>query len=902
MNELVLRCWGKTVASSSTFHPAFYHMLDAGNVARQFLGADASSRWRAVLNRALNTNDEALAAWLPYVVALHDIGKISAAFQMENGVQAIRLRSEGFSLAENRLPHQTISEVHASITFAPLAGQVSQWAKVVQQSLGGHHGRFIHPDALRDARQDLKGEPAEWAQFRQVADEALRETLLHKSVSDIAEPANLSVAIMAITGFTILCDWLSSDRRFFDPEKNTGWPEYQEQSRNRARDAADHSGFLTPTLSSAPISVTSLFSDLTSIRPLQAAIDEIPGSLLTSSSLTIIEAPTGEGKTEAALALAHRIAAISGTDELYYALPTMATSNQMFGRLREHIHRNLGLSGSVKLVHGQAHLLEDELKKETPLALAEPLRGGSDDESLELGEWFNSKKRALLAPFGVGTIDQAELAVLNVRHVPLRMMGLAGKVVIVDEVHAYDTYMTTIVKQLLTWCAALGTSVILLSATLPIARRKELVEAYHPGIDWSLLQEQAYPSLLLVGDGAPHQAVPEVWQPDRAIHLHNLHFADDEAEEKARWLLNAVADGGCACWITNTVPRAQNIFRNLQRLSPGNIDLMLLHSQFPLDARQKREGDLKDKYGPAGNRSRHGIVVGTQVLEQSLDLDFDVMVSDLAPVDLLLQRSGRLHRHERGRPSVHAEACLYVNWQRDPDGRLKPGTDRKVYAEFTMRQTLRMLAGRTVISLPHDYRELVEGVYGAAEPPPGDPDCEAWAELDAEAARSTGEAKIRLLPGPLAGSSFARLAAVNLKFVEDENRADWIVAQTRLGGESLEIIPLERDGDLGWVAGEGVRFRVSRELPTDTQRRLLKHGLRISRPQAIRAIVQNCERQPVPAFTKSRLLKHHYPLWLKNGGSEIMLAGTPVKFSMNPDLGLEITSGHRKEGGQSDEI
>jgi CRISPR-associated endonuclease/helicase Cas3 len=899
VNEPVLRCWGKTVTSSAVFHPAFYHMLDAGNVARQFLGADASSRWRAVLVRALNTSDDELAKWLPYIVALHDIGKISAGFQMENDVQAARLRREGFSLAGKRLPHQTVSEVYASMAFAPPAGQVSRWAKAVQQSLGGHHGRFIHPDDLRDACQALTGEPAEWAKLRQATDAALREALLDGGVNDHTDPANLSVAIMAITGFAILCDWLSSDRRFFDPEKNAGWPEYQKQSMDRARDAAEQSGFLTPALSPVPTGVASLFHDLPGIRPLQAAIDQIPGSLLAASSLTIIEAPTGEGKTEAALALAHRIATISGTDELYYALPTMATSNQMFGRLSTHIQTRLGLSGSIKLVHGQAFLVEDELRKETPLALVEPLRGGPHDEAVAVGEWFNSKKRALLAPFGVGTVDQAELAVLNVRHVPLRMIGLAGKVVIIDEVHAYDTYMTTIIKQLLIWCAALGTSVILLSATLPIARRKELVEAYYPAVDWSLLREEAYPSLLLVGGRGSHQAVPEVWQPDRTIRLHDLHFGEDEAKEKAGWLVNAVANGGCACWITNTVPRAQDIFRQLKQLSPGGIDLMLLHSQFPLDARQKLEGDLTRKYGPGGGRARPGIVVGTQVLEQSLDLDFDVMVSDLVPVDLLLQRSGRLHRHTRERPPAHAEARLYVNWQSTPDGRLKPGTDLKVYAEFTMRQTLRMLAGRTVISLPRDYRALVEGVYGATEPPPGDPDCEAWAGLKAEEDVADGEAKMRLLPGPSAGSSFARLAAVSMKFEEDENRSDWVVAQTRLAGESLEIIPLERDGNLAWVAGESARFSVRRELPADTQRRLLMHGLRISRPQAIRAIMQDSERQPVPAFTNSRLLRHHFPLWLKNGRVEMALAGKRVFFAMDPHLGLVIRN--MKEGEQSDE-
>jgi CRISPR-associated endonuclease/helicase Cas3 len=178
----------------------------------------------------------------------------------------------------------------------------------------------------------------------------------------------------------------------------------------------------------------------------------------------------------------------------------------------------------------------------------------------------------LLAPFGVGTIDQAELATLNVKHVPLRMMGLAGKVLIVDEVHAYDVYMTTIIEQLLRWLSAMGTSVILLSATLPKERREKLVKAYCGDDVAESDQGNAYPSLWVVNStGASFHDTPPAQQPNRQITLHSniLHFGDEHADEKARWLLNAVADGGCACWMVNTVARAQN---------PSHLNLLIPRS------------------------------------------------------------------------------------------------------------------------------------------------------------------------------------------------------------------------------------------------------------------------------------------------------------------------------------
>ena len=442
--------------------------------------------------------------------------------------------------------------------------------------------------------------------------------------------------------------------------------------------------------------------------------------------LVIIEAPTGEGKTEASLALAHALRKQTEGDDFYYALPTMATSNQMFGRLQKHLQARLGVDTQIKLVHGQSFLIEDELR-------IEPLSNGGAREQGEPRaaalQWFSGKKRALLAPFGVGTIDQAELAALNARHAALRMFGLAGKVVIVDEVHAYDTYMTTIIEQLLRWLAALNTSVILLSATLPLSRRAQLAQAYGVELDAISGSSDAYPSLLVLSRNGIHHASPKAWQTIAQIALDTLFLDDEQVDEKARWLLDTIREGGCACWMTNTVKRAQRLFARLQELAPAHVDLTLLHSQYPLEERQKWETEITGKYGPNGRRPEQGIVVGTQVLEQSLDLDFDVMVSDLAPIDLLLAARRQAASTQPCRPDAHQAPRLWINLHHDEQPMIPPKADCAIYTEYILRQSWATLAGRNESTCRSDYRPLIEAVYDAPEPPKDSPLRAAWDKL-----------------------------------------------------------------------------------------------------------------------------------------------------------------------------
>ncbi|MBU1661324.1 MAG: CRISPR-associated helicase Cas3', partial [Chloroflexi bacterium] len=579
MTSKLLRLWGKTERNNpdpEAFHPALFHMLDVGNVARELLSEKASPRWRKVMADVLGADADTLADWLPWLVALHDVGKISAAFQQANDTQRKRLEKEGFTFG-NRQWNNTPYHALISSVFVDNEEDKMNLPDSLRQgwkdALAGHHGEFSGREARKDARYLLRAEPPEWTVLRYKVVDTIKGALLRLPPNSWPSPANLSASVMALTGFIILCDWIGSDEKFFQPAPNNTWQEYGIKSVARAAKAVEAAGFFQPAMSIAPTEFAALFSSLVP-RPLQLAIDTIPDNILTVPCLAIIEAPTGEGKTEAALAIAHRLAQANGSDELYYALPTTATSNQMFARLRKHVEERLGLSSRVGLIHGQAFLLDDNF-------LVTPLQNGRERNSSP--DWFGSDKRkSLLMPFGVGTIDQAELAALNVRFTVLRLIGLAGKVVILDEVHAYDTYMTTIIERLLNWLSALGTSVILLSATLPTSRRESLIRAYGAGNSNIDDNPKAYPKLCVVSRAGIHVTSPLASQPDRKINIGTLQLDDDESENKARLLLDNLSDGGYICWISNTVDRAQKIFEQVDRLATPDVERMLLHARFPL--------------------------------------------------------------------------------------------------------------------------------------------------------------------------------------------------------------------------------------------------------------------------------------------------------------------------------
>lgn len=866
IDDRLRKLWGKT-SKDGGWHPALYHMIDVGHVAQFLLSPSASPRWRTVLGHVLNTDPERLHQWLPYLIALHDIGKLSPPFQAKNKGQRHRLKGDGFDFGRmtdemtRTLHHTTVGRLLLKPWAEAQFNRPLQYAFL--EMVSGHHGAYQTIKQTKD-RWPLVQEPDEWEQLRGRAMDTVREQFLTNPPDPYPEPENVSAAIVALNGFTILCDWLGSDGSYFKPHPHTQLATYITHSRKQAQARVEAADFFHAVHSDKPTSFRALFPSFTTLRPVQAAVDHIPDTVLSEPTLTIIEAPTGEGKTEAAWALAHRIGRLRQTDELYIALPTTATSNAMFTRTKAHLTERLNLPKAIKLIHGQDFLIEDQLT-------IDPMDNGDDDGNGEPHPaltWFTSKKTALLAPFGVGTIDQAELSTLNVKHNALRMIGLAGKVVILDEVHAYDTYMTTIIKRMLMWLSTMGSSVILLSATLPLKRRRELLAAWTEDVPDETNRE-AYPALMTVGR-TTHHIHTEPLQSERTITLNvaPLHFTDDQAKEKAAWLFEQVKAGGCACWITNLVDQAQQIYREVAKLIEQENDplfaLDLLHARFPLNQRHEIEQMIMGRYtkpSEAKKRPKRGIVIGTQVLEQSLDLDFDVMVSDLAPIDLLLQRAGRLHRHQKrkNRAKNHPDPHFYVNAIVDNDT-LQFGND-KFYGEYILALTWREIArvcaadnADSVINLPADYRPLIEAVYD--EQSEDKEFAESYTAHIKKQAHLEKEAKDKLMGKPNRRRPFTRTAKLTFN---DEEGISWVNASTRyIEQESITVIPLIPIDDETAQLPDGTMITLTRKANKDDQLCCLRHQVRLSRRDAVNGI----KMREKPAVFQSNHLKHAYPLFL----------------------------------------
>ena len=876
--DRLLLLWGKTTQDVDVYHPALFHMLDVAHIAQQLLSNRTTPRWRNVLGQTLSCDPDSLQEWLPWFIALHDIGKISVSFQAQNQTQRQRLETEGFDFGRYSFEHK---DLHHTIVGSMVLQEWAKtmlpraWRTVFLDMISGHHGTYQQADTFQRQLFETVHEAGEWHLLRMQAISVLQSCLLLNKPSSWPEPKNISAAIVTLNGFSILCDWLGSDGNYFIPQPYTSILEYLPISRQNAQQRVADAGFFMPVSSAAPLSFMDLFS--WPPRPLQAAIDNMPESILSKPTLTIIEAPTGEGKTEAALTLAHRIAHIQGTDEMYIALPTTATSNAMYKRLQAHLYEHLALPlDIVQLVHGQSFLVKDDLNI-TPLVN----QNFSTHPALT---WFEPKKKALLAPFGVGTVDQVELSALNVRHNALRLIGLAGKVVILDEVHAYDTYMTEIILRTLQWLAALGSSVVLLSATLPIRKRQQLIDAYTRG-QVSIEKTDAYPYLLTVNDTDAYATNPPAQVKNKRIALHTLTmFEEKDWDGKAKWLLQQVEHGGCICWMTNTVERSQRLYQSLLVQAPEDVDCILLHARFPLSDRQAIEEQILAKYGKsAAARPEKGIAIGTQVLEQSLDIDFDLLVSDLAPIDLLLQRIGRLHRHNRpNRPLAHATPMVYIHYVLDEKGYLRIGADR-FYTPYILHQSLQVIeeraSGLGYLDLPSDYRLFIEAVYDET-PPDSDSNLYAeWQERQKEEVKLSDEAKLRMTGAPDPRRQFWKRA--DITFREDEESADWMVAQTRYQErESISVIPLEKLDDTHCsLLDKGNIIALDQPASRQIQLDLLQHSVRLNRPEIVFAL-KNAER-PV-LFTESVLLKRCYPVWLENGAA---LFGN-FRIQLNPQLGI----------------
>lgn len=745
--------WGKAQKKEldnkgDPYHLLPFHSLDVAAVGWYLL--DPEQDLCRSLAQELDVSPAWLRSWFCFCLALHDLGKFSRAFQglapdlSADLVKAVpnvsyfeRHDSLGFALWNELLDQKWLDAIEEKIKPSYL----SVWLEIVT----GHHGMPPKTD-VSIKNYFLPEDQVAAYDFVMAAHKLF---LADVSLTPL-ETKKLNKAAKALSwqlaGLTVLCDWTGSNQFFFKYDKS------QTQSIadywNKAKEAAKNAVKEMP-LSGSKVepyqSVQDLFPFISEPTPLQSYASLV--QLLKAPQILILEDVTGAGKTEAALILVQRLMSLGLAKGVYIALPTMATSGGMYDRMAKSYRRlySKDSTPSLVLAHGASRYVE---------AFVETIRLIDQEEDKQYKDemtasaycsaWVaDSRKKCLFADVGVGTLDQALLSVLPARHQSLRLLGLKDKILLVDEVHAYDEYMQTLLKALLEAHARQGGSVILLSATIPTNMRKSLLEAYHRG----LTTEYAKPKLEHTGfplvthfpvqnpESEFEKEIGTREQVKRDVYVQRL----GDLEQVYDLIEKSVLAGKCVCWIRNTVGNAKTAYSELEARNIGSQDKRLLfHSRFAMIDRQGIEDRCKGIFGKGelgeGQDRRTGqILVATQVVEQSLDLDFDVLISDIAPIDLMIQRAGRLHRHCRdahGNLMEESEASLQLSrMERSkpymyvvcPDAIDNPKATwlkpllpdvQYVYADLgKLWLSARVLFSNSFFSMPKDARYLINSIY-----------------------------------------------------------------------------------------------------------------------------------------------------------------------------------------------
>lgn len=734
--------WGKAASDdgNAECHLLPYHSLDVAAVGWHLLTPEKELTQQ--LAARLELEPDILRKLLVFWLGIHDLGKFSRAFQgLFQPSRAALVPTMNAPAYTER--HDRLGAVLWQANWIEwLRGDTLQWphgrlASKQRRQLGktltmlstpffGHHGKpvdsgqcrvepfFIHDESGNDveaARQFI----ADWGKV--VSPVWLVEQLTSPEWRNTLQALSWTIA-----GWATLSDWLGSSREYFTYcQEQMPLAEYWTLALKRAEAVLKGAGFARPPKALPYTGMASWFdSPQITPTPLQKAIEEL--ALSDGPQLCILEDVTGAGKTEAACILTQRLLAAGHGEGLYFALPTMATSNAMYSRMGN-LHRHFFTADSAPtlvLSHG-ARDLNDEFMGSVEDAQPEDSEYAAIDmtASSRCNRWLaDSRKKALLADVGVGTIDQALMALLPFRHQSLRLYGLARKVLVVDEVHAYDHYMQGLLGQLLIHHARQGGSAILLTATLPLRMRDELLHAWQAGLGVEPQVSQQYDFPLLTHTGSHGVTETALATRPEVARFVDIGWLTDE-EQGVDAILEAVSRGECVAWVRNTVDDAIRAFEAVAQRHPDSTRCLLFHSRFAMCDRQRIEADVIQRLGKHStpDTRRGQVLISTQVFQESLDCDVDLMISDIAPIDLLIQRAGRLQRHARGLRRAPLLQILAPEWADSPDAqwlqRILPGTQAVYRDTSLMWLTQRVLREAGALRMPDDARHLLESVYGA---------------------------------------------------------------------------------------------------------------------------------------------------------------------------------------------
>ncbi len=811
----ILSYWGKAkpVETGPDFHPLAFHSLDVAAVAWAYL--DQTPRMLGWFAAAFGLAPDETKRVLSFLIAIHDLGKFADNFQWKCPEVAQRLGSTS-EAARSSAHHDEVALMlwrEKQQDFLELLGKYCpdlrpQRIEELLTASFGHHGQ---PPSDRGNLSD--------AMFMRSQQSALEftvlcaELLLAKGCSFAVSSAKNKQITWSLAGLTMLCDWIGSNTDWFRYQPASEFPNvdsYWQYAVDCAACAVDRSGVVSQSVRAFG-GAHQLLGSLASraLRPAQKQAEVQP--LDTGPQLLVLEDATGSGKTEAALILCARLMAMGSADGFYFALPTQATADQMFSRVAILMRAMFEEPNLVSYV--LSHSARDQhpwfqAMREKKLA-PDAILGEADTASFTVSAWLaRGSKRSLLAQLGAGTVDQCLLAVLRTPHQAMRLFGLQRKVLIVDEVHSYDAYMTETLATLLRAHAALGGSAILLSATLSARTRDELISAFSSGVasedrEIRLPAPAPYPLLTHLRADQTPDLRPLGTSPlsCRRIAVDYVCDLSDVRQRIEQWL----ARGKAVVWVRNTVADAVEAYEYFRERMGERCTLF--HSRYALVDRLRIQSRVLDDLGRRSNAITRScrLIIATQVLSQSLDLDADEMISDHAPIDELLQRQGRLRRHVRdaGGGTIDSESTAD-----DARGDVRlvvfgPRIDRPPesnwYRRFSRgaayvyhdhgRLWLAAHAIAEGMDLPIDFRRLVDRVY------------DSDADIPASLQRSSDQAD-----GAKTGHQQTAASAVigfRQGYVSTGDWSDQERIGTRLG-DSIEAVLAKIDGQtvVPWAKGD----------------------------------------------------------------------------------------------------
>ncbi|WP_448533796.1 CRISPR-associated helicase Cas3' [Parathermosynechococcus lividus] len=849
------------------YHPVICHLADTAAVAMEIVRTCLSPLARQRLANGFGLpDDESLVRFCGFMAGSHDLGKVSPAFQFQVSEVGKLLAGETLYDCWSSLPRERQkpqNAPHGTVTAATLPDflvdigvgrdlsehHAKRLARKLGTIVGGHHGFFPAQKEIDALDSAIAGtdERSVWRQHSLSIFHQL-QSFVHLSTEDLPSQCD-NAAAMILAGLTTVSDWIASNADSFPYANDEPFATYQVGLAEKAKQALKAQGW-HHLGTATPLAFSELFSFPP--RPLQEMAIQFADTL-TPPCLVMVEASMGEGKTEVALYLADYLQHQTQAGGFYIGLPTQATSNAMFERVRAFLQKrypdevvNLTLSHSAAALKGEY--------QETVCRLDQVY--DEEGRGVFASEWHTARKRTLLSPYGVGTLDQGLMGVVRSRHQFVRLFGLAGRTIILDEIHAYDLYTSTLLERFLEWAAVLGSPVIALSATLPATTRQRLLTAYATGCNQPVppLPEAPYPRITAFSNGtAVAQTFAASDHVRRALAIRWV--SDDEWPAELHQVLSH--EGGCVAVICSTVNRAQAVYQRLQaHFAPE--ELGLFHGRFLFKDRERIEKNCLEKFGKRTDHRPHRFVLAaTQVIEQSLDVDFDLMISDIAPIDLLLQRSGRLHRHSRnGRPASLGTPTL---WIVEPTLTAKDtvefGDSRYVYDRHILLRTWLALRQRHSLTLPEETDALIESVYHLDMAIPADLEpihAEDWQtsletyKTEEEAAKKTRANEVKIPP------PHADVKPDQFTYRKKEDDESAIAAATRLGEPSVVTVFLQRTETELVFPGTQEQVDLTAKPNLAMIRKLLSYSTRLSKKELVKALTA----QDNPKTWTSALLRN----------------------------------------------